>query len=781
MSNRIWCGLLAGSLLGFGAGLLSAPVPDPKDGRTPQEIDAARDLLGRIISRAAEPRVDPEQLGRLWQQMLARFAGTPEWKEAAWVMSQAPSLLDRLQRQQIPELDRPSSLPREVVAVLGENHGRRWIGSGHKITASPDGQLLADISGDRVCLFETATLRERATLPIRAQTSAWARRGAVLALGVDNQVQLWDVGGRTVRRLATLKGPDCDVRCLAFLPDGKSLVSYSLQQAIFWDLTGDQPRPRRCHTVQGDEQSDEFEFSPDGMSLIANKGSESCKLWRLAEKANQWPVVMENAACHGCAFSPDSKKLAVPTGGGKATFQLLDLTGPVPKVERVIEYPPEDSFWGRLCFSSDGELLVGTGFHRYIGLLPLTEKKRQQLGLPRGQAYRKYPLAPQFAEGTLLPGDKTLVLSSIDRCIRLFDLETGKERFSRAGHCFAITAAALARDGRTLATGAENGEIRLWDLTAPQQEKAILKRPVEMRKGWDQCPVDDLAFSSDGRSLLTIWECTTESLHIWDLSQANLAKPKAIPMGSSRAMGGCLFSPDGTKVATLGEDQLSLPQQKERGLQSVPAVQLWAWKDGNLQLAQRLAIKNKHLDRDPDVGAGQYSPDGKLLAFRVGVSQIEIWDVQSVPPRHKASITLSAPGQLLAGFTFSADGRQLVTASRDWDDAVQPPYKLRLRWWDLGGEKPIQRKVWVDESNSFGCQLVMSPDGQFLATTNSDAMKYSVDLCIWSVAEGKKIKSWQLPGSCSIRFAPDSRHLLTMNGNGSVYVWRLAEPKARTP
>lgn len=124
MSNRIWCGLLAGSLLGFGAGLLSAPVPDPKDGRTPQEIDAARDLLGRIISRAAEPRVDPEQLGRLWQQMLARFAGTPEWKEAAWVMSQAPSLLDRLQRQQIPELDRPSSLPREVVAVLGENHGR---------------------------------------------------------------------------------------------------------------------------------------------------------------------------------------------------------------------------------------------------------------------------------------------------------------------------------------------------------------------------------------------------------------------------------------------------------------------------------------------------------------------------------------------------------------------------------------------------------------------------------------------------------------------------------
>ena len=525
-------------------------------------------------------------------------------------------------------------------------------------------------------------------------------------------------------------------------------------------------------------------LSPDGMFVVGKGGDDPGQLWRLSEKADHKPVVLENSGFSGSAFSPDGKKLVTQvvaklkrrTATG---FQVLDLTGALPKVERVVEAQPEDRCWDTFCFSSDGELLAGAGSDANVALLPLTERKRQQLGLARGQTYRKQPLTSPTRRLTFLPGDKTMVLSGgeCDQGIRFFDLETGKERFRQAGHRSVARIGDLARDGRTLATGGANGEVRLWDLTAPQREKAVLNRPFELKDRRNNGWVGDQAFSPDGRFLLTVWGGVPEPLRIWDLSKPNPGKPKVVPLGSFQAWN-CLVSPDGKSAAILGAELL-LPEVPQKGQPAKrrPAVQLWAWKDGNLQLSQRLAVKNPDPDDLSSVFQGSYSPDGKLLAFQVGMEEIQIWDVRSVPARHKASIACSANADWLNGsFTFSADGRQLVTVCTEVENVLQQTSEVRLRWWDLGGEKPIQRKVWVEKDNAFCLRLAMSPDGQFLAVANWNG------LCVWSAAEGKKIKSWRLPGRCcNVRFAPDSRHLLTGNANGSIYVWRVAQPKARTP
>jgi hypothetical protein len=40
-----------------------------------------------------------------------------------------------------------------------------------------------------------------------------------------------------------------------------------------------------------------------------------------------------------------------------------------------------------------------------------------------------------------------------------------------------------------------------------------------------------------------------------------------------------------------------------------------------------------------------------------------------------------------------------------------------------------------------------------------------------------KRREWTLPGVVhDVAFAPDGRHLATANGNGSVYILRLAKP-----
>jgi WD40 repeat protein len=50
-------------------------------------------------------------------------------------------------------------------------------------------------------------------------------------------------------------------------------------------------------------------------------------------------------------------------------------------------------------------------------------------------------------------------------------------------------------------------------------------------------------------------------------------------------------------------------------------------------------------------------------------------------------------------------------------------------------------------------------------------------IIVWDVAAGDKFREWHLPGPVwDIAFAADGRHLATANGNGTVYVLRLAKP-----
>ena len=48
-------------------------------------------------------------------------------------------------------------------------------------------------------------------------------------------------------------------------------------------------------------------------------------------------------------------------------------------------------------------------------------------------------------------------------------------------------------------------------------------------------------------------------------------------------------------------------------------------------------------------------------------------------------------------------------------------------------------------------------------------------LILWDPATGNRLKEWQLPGPIGkVLFSPDGKHLATGNGNGTIYILRLA-------
>jgi WD40 repeat protein len=117
-----------------------------------------------------------------------------------------------------------------------------FVGS---FTLSADGKVLASAAGKTingnfvpaVTLWDTASGNVLQTLQLAnpAMGVSFSPDGSLVAMGVGNDVQVWEV--TTGKQLATLSGHASAVSLVAFAPDGKSLVSTGQDnQLILWQV-----------------------------------------------------------------------------------------------------------------------------------------------------------------------------------------------------------------------------------------------------------------------------------------------------------------------------------------------------------------------------------------------------------------------------------------------------------------------------------------------------------------------------------------------------------------
>lgn len=88
------------------------------------------------------------------------------------------------------------------------------------------------------------------------------------------------------------------------------------------------------------------------------------------------------------------------------------------------------------------------------------------------------------------------------------------------------------------------------------------------------------------------------------------------------------------------------------------------------------------------------------------------------------------------------------------------------------------------EPEAHAKQGIAAPRLRFGFVSGLAARSIDGSLNLWDAVLGNKISEWPLPGPVhSGAFTVDGRHLVTGNGNGTVYILRLATGKcaARTP
>jgi WD40 repeat protein len=631
------------------------------------------------------------------------------------------------------------ALPGAAVTRMGTTRFRHP----HQIYAAvfaPDGKVVitADYHG-RVRFWQASSgllLRELPATP--GTTLAVAPEGKLLATGnTSGLIQLWDLA--TGRRVRTLEGKP-GVCAVTFAPDGKTLLAAQDSGASLWDLeTGKQAALAREQSVYA------VAFSPDGKTIATGDSvgraprdfgePPDCKviLWDAKTLKERHRFAAHHGWVYGLTFSADSRLLASASPYDACLWNAA--TGEkVAKLEAASH---------AVAFAPAGNVLA-TG-----GAVALWDAgKRRKL---RG-------LEEHVANGAALAfsrDGKVLATGNKDGLLRLWDTVTGKELSDPRAHQGVVRAVAFAPDGGLVASASGiDGTLRLWGVATGAQLRKVVVR-TKKDYAWGDTDLKSVQFAPDGKTLAL----TTNAgvVRIYDVVTGRPVRELAHEGSFVRSVA---YSLDGKYLASSGWHE--------------QAVRVWEAATG------RLVYKIVPQDRDGEVHAVAFSPDGKLLATgssgrgldrEKGEETIHLWDL--------------ATGQLVRKFrtgrypviylAFTGNGKWLVSSA--WRSREGSPIEV----WDVATGKLI-RDFPAPQVNGNNWResvpIALTPDGKLLATAGADN-----EVVLWELATGarvRRLRGHKGPVS-ALAFAPDGHTLVSASHDTTLLLWRLAAPEEKKP
>jgi WD40 repeat protein len=205
------------------------------------------------------------------------------------------------------------------------------------------------------------------------------------------------------------------------------------------------------------------------------------------------------------------------------------------------------------------------------------------------------------------PDGKTLAFGLSDNTIRLWDMETKKERSKFEGHRGDILGLAFSHDGKTLASGSKDKTVKLWDL-----EKGSVSKTLE---GFT-FGASLLAFAKDDKTLVAAGGDDIEQrsykspwyleVSNWDTQKGEQQQTLTISDFGLPAT----ITPDGSVIAGWGKIPNSRTDPKSRK----QAVRIYKVSDGEFSLPTYTGYPKTLL----------FAPDLKILAV-AGGGGVDFW------------------------------------------------------------------------------------------------------------------------------------------------------------
>jgi WD40 repeat protein len=692
-------------------------IPGPK-GETYGDLFLWNAATGKIVQRFAAKGNHP-----------AFLAFSPDGKHLVWSAGWTVHLWDVVAAKEVHRLE-------------GAGHGKTTWG----IAFSPDGKLLAAgrhksaTSSGTIQLWNVASgrLMREVLMPVDlGRGLIFAPDGNSIAVNcLEFVVRLDATTGKELARYA-YKSPNrlTYVSCLAFAPDGKTLVVGGEMGAYSYDAATGERRQWPASDANTNGRVCALAYSADGKSLavsIYESGNPDERTFVVLDpvKGVELPAFSKGVGhintVHQLAFTPDGRTLV--SAGLDYTICHWDPTGGKLRRRFLAEYAAS------ISLASDGLSAawpVPKGVHvRDLG----AGKNANTIAVDfRDKRGHPFPGGELVAVHSWLPQHK--------RRVYLFDRASGKE-LRQLAHEWDISWVSIAPDGKTLAA---TGRIPNPDQLKDNPALKPLTTIWDVATGRKRFSVDEsyrIAFSPDGRLLAgaSPWLGRVE-IRVWQADGKELSR---IKIGPNDLVDTIAFSPDGrTLAAALHGKGITI------GLREVATGIERKRLKGHCGLVQAIA----------------FSPDGKTLASAGRDIAILLWDVGPSPKAGSQKAVQLTGKELEALWADLADenpkkGWQAVWILAGAPEQAPAFLKQRLQPVSMVEGDHLQRWIKDLESDQFSVRQKATQELEKLGRTAEAALR-KVPIDKLSLEGQQRVK--QLLARLAKR-APSSWELQQMRG-----------------
>ncbi|PAV22987.1 nucleotide-binding-oligomerization-domain like receptor [Pyrrhoderma noxium] len=448
---------------------------------------------------------------------------------------------------------------------------------------------------------------------------------------------------------------------------------------------------------------------------------------------------------------------------------------------------------------------------------------------------------------TFSPDRKSVVFGDDRGRIRVWNVDTGEQNGGPLkGHTGTVTCLSFSSDGKYLASGSYDGTVVIWGMDSRRVKTGPLRVSNRM--------VVAVSFSSCGNKLVSGSEDKT--ILVWDvstgevlrkiickdtvcsvtyspnghlilaggkglLSMWNVADDTAAPKVFQVNEGGCIlqasFSPDGSRFATAGDDDIRIwdaswgMEETQTALEERELITsislspggkfivsgLWdgsicLWNSDTGELVKELKLRN-------GVNSVAFSPvNEQLVAFNSGTwndGKVQVWDVTD-----DVAVTIGSHKYKVTSVVFSpSDGKHIASGSYDkticiWDierrELAVGPLTGHTSWIQTVAYSPDGTRL-VSGSTDNTVRIWNSETGHLLSTLNGHSgpvpsVAYSLDgsrivsgsldktILVWDAQSGQIVcgpitghDGWVI----SVCFSPDGMQILSGSDDGTARLW----------